>query len=152
MTELASDYGYDLEDRNCYRHNADYLMRIGRRVIYLRNMRAHDYAEVKRLLEQRARIVTSPSVIGNALTIGGSALGGALLGYLLLRAGVHPLVMVPSIIVPPCIGMYEMVKQSSKENKKLTAIDVSLEKYKKQIFYDDEAIKRFLCGIHTKAH
>jgi hypothetical protein len=50
------------------------------------------------------------------------------------------------------MGIYEMIKQSSKESKKLAAIDASLEKYKEQIFYDEEAITRFLYGIHGKPH
>jgi hypothetical protein len=59
-------------------------------------------------------------------------------------AGLPPLVMVPSIILPPSIGIYEMVKESSKDSKRLPAIDASLEKHKEQIFYDDEAIRRFV--------
>ena len=152
LEDLASENGYELEDRDSYRRDGEYILKIGRTEIYLRDMTDHEYREVRKLLEQRARITTSPSVIGNALTIGGSALGGAFLGYLLLRAGLPPLVMVPSIIIPPCIGICEMVRQSSKESKKLAAIDVSLETHKEHIFYDDDAIKRFLHGIHAKPH
>lgn len=152
LANLASEHGYELEDRYAYRHDGDYLMKIGRTVIYLRDMADHEYKEVRKSLEERERIATSPSVIGNALTIGGSALGGGFLGYLLIRAGLHPLVLIPSIIIPPSVGIYEMLKQSSKESKKLAKIDVSLEKYRENIFYDDDAIRGFLYKIHKKAH
>jgi hypothetical protein len=152
LTNLASERGYDYEDKDSLTHDREHLMRIGRRVVYLQNMTDHEYRGVRKLIEQRARTTTSPSVIGNALTIGGSALGGALLGYLLLWAGLPPLVIIPSVIVPPSIGIYEMVKESSKESKRLSAIDASLEKHKEQIFYDDEAIRRFVYGIHAQSH
>jgi hypothetical protein len=152
LTRLASEHGYDHEDKDSCTHDREHLTRIGRRVIYLQNMTDHEYRGVRKLVEQRARITTSPSVIGNALAIGGSALGGAFLGYLLLWAGLPPLVMVPSVIIPPSIGIYEMVKESSKDSKRLSAIDASLEKHKEQIFYDDEAIIRFVYGIHAQSH
>jgi len=41
--------------------------------------------------------------------MGSSTLGGAFLGYLLILAGLHPLVMIPSIIIPPGLCIYDML-------------------------------------------
>jgi hypothetical protein len=109
------------------------------------------YQEIRELLEKRGRIQTSPSLISNALAIGGSTLGGAFLGFLLIRVGLHPLVLVPSIIVPPALCIYDMLKQSTKESDKLARINESLRNYQDQIYYDDDAVKRFCYRIYKNA-
>jgi len=103
------------------------------------------------LLERKGKIKTSPSLIGNALAMGSSTLGGAFLGYLLILAGLHPLVMIPSIIIPPGLCIYDMLKQSTKESNKLATLDITLDKYQDNIYYDDDAIKRFNYRIYKKA-
>lgn len=151
LEALASEHGYKLEGRYTYRYDKDYLMKIGRTIIYLENIANQSYTEIRELVEKKERIKTGVSMIGNAITVGSSALGGAVLGYLLIRAGLHPLVMVPSIIVPPSVGIYEMLKQSAKESDKLAQLNKSLEEHKENIFYEDDAIRRFNRRIFKRA-
>ena len=151
LEDLALDHGYTLEDRYSYRYDKNYLMKIGWNIIYLENITTQAYEEIMELLERRGKMKTSPSLIGNALAIGSSTLCGAFLGYLLIRAGLHPLVLIPSIIIPPSVCIYDMVKQSTKESTKLAKIETSLEKYQENIYYDDDAIKRFHYRIYKKA-
>ena len=90
-------------------------------------------------------------LIGHALAFGCSALGGAFLSSVLIEAGLHPLVLIPSIIIPPSMCIYDMLKQSTKESNKLAALDITLDKYQDNIYYDDDAIKRFNYRIYKKA-
>lgn len=150
LEDLASEHGYQLEDRYSYRDEKSYLMKIGGAVVYLEDINHQAYREIRELLEKKEQLRTSPSLIGNALTVGSSTLGGALLGYLLIRAGLHPLVMIPSIIIPPSLCIYDMLKQSTKEANKLAQLEKSLEGYRESIFYDDEAIQRFNYRIYRK--
>ena len=110
-----------------------------------------EYNEIRELLERKGKIKISASLIGNALAMGSSTLGGAFLGYLLILAGLHPLVLIPSIIIPPGVCIYDMLKQSTKESNKLAKIDKPLEKYQENIYYEDDAIKRFNYRIYKKA-
>jgi len=126
-------------------------MKIGWNIIYIENVTTQAYEEIRELLERKGKIRTSPSLIGNALAMGSSTLGGAFLGYLLILAGLHPLVMIPSIIIPTGLCIYDMLKQSTKESNKLVKIDTPLEKYQDNIYYDDDAIKRFNYRIYKKA-
>lgn len=151
LEALASEHGFRFEDTYTYRYDKYYLMKIGRTIIYLENMTNQSYTEIRELLEKKERIKTGVSLIGNAITVGSSALGGAVLGYLLIKAGLHPLVMIPSIIVPPSVGIYEMLKQSAKESNKLAEINKSLEKRKEEIYFEDDAIRRFNRGIYKRA-
>jgi hypothetical protein len=109
------------------------------------------YEKIRELLERRGRIQTSPSIIANALTIGGSTIGGAFLGFLLIRAGLHPLVLIPSIIIPPGVSIYGMLKQSAKESDNLARIDASLKKYREHMYYDDEAVRRLYYRSYRNA-
>ena len=151
LEDLALEHGYTLEDGYSYRYDKNYLMKIGWNIIYIENITSQEYNEIRELLERKGKIRTSPSLIGNALAIGSSTLGGAFLGYLLILAGLHPLVLIPSIIIPPGVCIYDMLKQSTKESNKLAKIDTPLEKYQKNIYYDDDGIKRFNYRIYKKA-
>lgn len=151
LEALASEHGFRFEDRYTYRYDKSYVMKIGRTIIYLDNITNQSYMEIRELLEKKERIKTGVSMIGTAITVGSSALGGAVLGYLLIMAGLHPLVMIPSIIVPPGVGIYEMLKQSAKESNKLAEINNCLEEHKEDIFFEDDAIRRFSRGIYKRA-
>jgi hypothetical protein len=151
LEEFAVEHGYAHEGGYSYRYEGNYLMKIARNIIYIENVKTQEYEEIKELLGRRGKIQTSPSLIGNALTIGGSTLGGALVGYFLIRAGLHPLVLIPSIIVPPGLCIYEMLKESTKESEKLAKIDASLNKYQENIYYDDDAVRRFFYRIYKNA-
>jgi len=151
LKDLALEHGYTLEDEYSYRYDKNYLMKIGWNIIYIENITSQEYNEIRELLERKGKIRTSPSLIGNELAIGSSALGGAFLGYLLILAGLHPLVLIPSIIIPPGVCIYDMLKQSTNESNKLAKIDTPLEKYQKNIYYDDDGIKRFNYRIYKKA-
>jgi len=151
LENLALEHGYTLESEYSYRYDKNYLMKIGWNIIYIENITSEEYNEIRELLERKGKIKTSPSLIGNALAMGSSTLGGAFLGYLLILAGLHPLVMIPSIIIPPGLCIYDMLKQSTKESNKLAKLDMSLEKYQENIYYDDDAIKRFNYRIYKKA-
>jgi len=143
LEDLALEHGYTLEDGYSYRYEKNYLMKIGWNIIYIENITSQEYNEIRDLLETKGKMRTSPSLIGNALAIGSSTLGGAFLGYLLILAGLHPLVLIPSIIIPPSMCIYDMLKQSTKESNKLAKLDIYLDKYQENIYYDDDAIKRF---------
>jgi hypothetical protein len=151
LKDLALEHGYTLESEYSCLYDKNYLMKIGWNIIYIENITSPEYNEIRELLERKGKIRTSPSLIGNALAMGGSTLGGALLGYLLILAGLHPLVMIPSIIIPPGLCIYDMLKQSTKESNKLAALDISFGKYQDNIYYDDDAIKRFNYRIYKKA-
>jgi len=151
LEDLALEHGYTLEDGYSYRYEKNYLMKIGWNIIYLENVPTHAYKQIRELLERKGKTKTSPSLIGNALAIGSSALGGAFLGYLLILAGLHPLVLIPSIIIPPSMCIYDMLKQSTRESNKLVKLDIFLDKYRENIYYDDDAIKRFNYRIYKKA-
>lgn len=151
LEDLALEHGYALEDGYSYRYDKNYLMKIGWNIIYIENITSQEYNEIRELLERKGKIRTSPSLIGNALAIGSSTLGGAFLGYLLMLAGLHPLVLIPSIIIPPGMCIYDMLKKSTKESNKLAKIDTPLEKYQENIYYDDDAIKRFNYRTYKKA-
>jgi len=151
LEELALEHGYTREDGYSYRYNKNYLMKIGLSITYIENITAQEYNEIRELLEGKGKIKISPSLIGNALAIGSSTLGGAFLGYLLILAGLNPLVLIPSIIIPPGVCIYNMLKQSTKESNKLAKIDKPLEKYQENIYYEDDAIKRFNYRIYKKA-
>ena len=151
LGKLALEHGYTREEGYCYRYKKNCLMKIAWNIIYAENVEAQAYEEIRELLERRGKIQASPLIIANALTVGGSTLGGAFLGYLLIRAGLHPLVMIPSIIIPPGLCIYDMLKQSAKESDKLAKIDTSLRKYQENIFYDDDAVRRFHYRICEKA-
>jgi len=151
LEDLALEHGYTLEDGYSYRYDKNYLMKIGWNIIYIENITSQEYSEIRELLERKEKIRTSPSLIGNALAIGSSTLGGAFLGYLLILAGLHPLVLIPSIIIPPSMCIYDMLKKSTRESNKLAKIDTPLEKYQKNIYYDDDGIKRFNYRIYKKA-
>ena len=151
LEEFALEHGYTREDGYSYRRENNYLMKIAWNIIYAENVEPQACEEIRELLEGKGRIQTSPSLIANALTIGGSTLGGAFLGYLLIRVGLHPLVMIPSIIIPPGLCMYDMLKQSAKESDKLAKIDASLKKYQENIYYDDDAVRRFFYRIYKNA-
>jgi len=148
---LVLEHGYTREDGSCYRHGNNYLMTVGRRIIYAEDVEPQAYEEIKGLLERRGRLQTSPSIIANALTIGGSTLGGAFLGFLLIRAGLHPLVLIPSIIIPPGVSIYGMLKQGAKESDKLARIDASLKEYREHMYYDDDAVRRLYYRIYGSA-
>ena len=151
LEDLALEHGYALEHGCSYRYDNNYLMKIGWSIIYVENITTQRYREIRELLERKGKIKTSPSLIGNALTIGSSTVGGAFLGYLLIRAGLHPLVLIPSIIIPPSVCIYDMLRQSTKESNELAKIDTSLEKYQDNIYYDGDAIRRFHYRIYKKA-
>ena len=151
LEDLALEHGYTLEDGYSYRYDKNYLMKIGWNIIYIENITSQEYNEIRELFERKGKTRTSPSLIGNALAIGSSTLGGAFLGYLLILAGLHPLVLIPSIIIPPSVCIYDMLKQSTKESNKLAKIDTPLEKYQKNTYYDDDGIKRFNYRIYKKA-
>ena len=151
LEQVALEHGYTREDGHSYRYGNNYLMKIAWNIIYLDNVTIQAYEEIKGLLEKRGKMQTSPSLIANALTIGGSTLGGAFLGFLLIRAGIHPLVLIPSIIIPPGLCIYDMLKQSAKESDKLAKIEASLKKYQENIFYDDDAVRRFFYRIYKNA-
>lgn len=151
LEEFALEYGYTREEGHCYRYERNYLMKIAWNIIYLENVTTQACEEIRRLHERKGKIQTSPSLIANALTVGGSTLGGAFLGFLLIRAGLHPLVLIPSIIIPPGVCIYEMLKQSAKESDKLAKIEASLRKYQEHIYYDDDAIRRFHYRIYKNA-
>ena len=151
LEDLAIEHGYTFEDGYSYRYDKNYLMKIGWNIIYIENITSQECSEIRELLERKGKIRTSPSLIGNALAIGSSTLGGAFLGYLLILAGLHPLVLIPSIIIPPGMCIYDMLKKSTKESNKLAKIDIPLEKYQKNIYYDDDGIKRFNYRIYKKA-
>lgn len=143
LEEFALEHGYTREGGYCYRYEKNYVMKITWNIIYIENVTTQAYEEIRGLLEGKGKIQTSPSVIANALTIGGSTLGGAFLGFLLIRAGLHPLVLIPSIMIPPGLCIYEMLKQSAKESGKLAKIEASLRMYQDHIYYDDDAVRRF---------
>ena len=151
LEDLALEHGYTLEDGYSYRYEKNYLMKIGWNIIYIENITSQEYNEIRELLERKGKIRTSPSLIANALAIGSSTLGGAFLGYLLILAGLHPLVLIPSIIIPPSMCIYDMLKQSTKESNKLAKLDMPLDKYQENIYYGDDAIKRFNYRIYKKA-
>jgi hypothetical protein len=151
LGNLAFEHGYALEHGYSYRYDKNCLMKIGRNIIYIENITPQEYNEIRELLERKGKIRTSPSLIGNALAIGSSALGGAFLGYLLILAGLHPLVLIPSIIIPPGMCIYDMLKQSTRESNKLAGIDTALEKHQENIYHEDDAIKRFNYRIYKKA-
>jgi hypothetical protein len=151
LEEFALEHGYAREGGCSYRHENNYLMKVGWNIVYAENVESPAYEEIRELFEGKGRVQTSPSLIANALTIGGSTLGGALLGFLLIRAGLHPLVLIPSIIVPPGLCIYEMLKESTKESEKLAKIDASLKKYQESIYYDDDAVRRFFYRIYKNA-
>jgi hypothetical protein len=150
LEDLALKHRYTFEDGYSYRYEKNYLMKIGWNIIYIENITSQEYSEIRELLERKGKIRTSPSLIGNALAIGSSTLGGAFLGYLLILAGLHPLVLIPSIIIPPGMCIYDMLKQSTKESNRLAKLDMSLDKYQENIYYDDDAIKRFNYRIYKK--
>jgi len=151
LEDLALKHGYTLESEYSYRYEKNYLMKIGWNIIYIENITSQEYNEIRELLERKGKIRTSPSLIANALAIGSSTLGGAFLGYLLILAGLHPLVLIPSIIIPPSMCIYDMLKQSTKESNKLAKLDMPLDKYQENIYYGDDAIKRFNYRIYRKA-
>jgi hypothetical protein len=151
LEDLALEHGYTLESEYSYRYEKNYLMKIGWNIIYTENITSQEYNEIRELLERKGKMRTSPSLIGNALAIGSSTLGGAFLGYLLILAGLHPLVLIPSIIIPPGMCIYDMLKQSTKESNKLAKLDMPLDKYQENIYYGDDAIKRFNYRIYKKA-
>ena len=151
LKDLALQHGYALESEHFCRYDKNYLMKIGWNIIYVENVTTQECEAIRELLVRKRKMRTSPSLIGNALAIGSSTLGGAFLGYLLILAGLHPLVLIPSIIIPPGLCIYDMLKQSTKESSKLAALDVSLGKYHENIYYDDDAIKRFNYRIYKKA-
>jgi hypothetical protein len=151
LKDLALEHGFTIEDEYSYRYDKNYLIKIGWNIIYIENVTTQAYEEIRELVMRKRKISTSPSLIGNALAIGSSTLGGAFLGYLLILAGLHPLVIIPSIIVPPGLCIYDMLKQSTKESNKLAALDISLGKYQDNIYYNDDAIKRFNYRIYKKA-
>ncbi|MFW6147456.1 MAG: hypothetical protein ACOC6B_03585 [Thermodesulfobacteriota bacterium] len=151
LEELALEHGYLWEEAYSYRLDNNYLMKVGGTVAYAEDVNKQLYQEIKRLLEQKGRIQTSPSLISNALAIGGSTLGGAFLGFLLIRVGLHPLVLVPSIIVPPGLCIYDMLKQSAKESDKLARIQGLLNKYQEHLYFDDDAVKRFCYRIYKSS-
>jgi hypothetical protein len=150
LEDLALKHGYTLEDGDSYRYEKNYLMKIGWNIVYIENITSQEYNEVRELLERKGKMRTSPSLIANALAIGSSTLGGAFLGYLLILAGLHPLVLIPSIIIPPSMCIYDMLKQSTKESNKLAKLDMPLDKYQENIYYGDDAIKRFNYRIYKK--
>ena len=151
LKDLALEHGYELENDHFYRYDKNYLMKIGWNIIYVENVTTQAYEEIRELLVKKGKIRTSPSLIGNALAMGSSTLGGAFLGYLLILAGLHPLVLIPSIIIPPGLCIYDMLKQSTKESNKLAALDISMGKYHDNIYYNDDAIKRFNYRIYKRA-
>jgi hypothetical protein len=150
LKDLALEHGYTLEDEYSYRYDKNYLMKIAWNIIYVENVTTQAYEEIRELLERKGKIKTSPLLIGNALAMGSSTLGGAFLGYLLILAGLHPLVLIPSIIIPPGLCIYDMLKQSTKESKKLATLDITLDKYQENVYYDDDAIKRFNYRIYRQ--
>jgi hypothetical protein len=151
LSESALEQGYTREDGYCWRHERNYLMKIARNIVYVENVEDQVYKEIRELLEDKGKIQTSLSLISSALTIGGSTLGGAFLGYLLIRAGLHPLVLIPSIMIPPGLCIYDMLKQSAKENDRLARIDALLKKYQEHICYDEDAVRRFYYRTYKNA-
>jgi len=151
LEDFALEHGYALEDGYSYRYDKNYLMKISWNIIYIENITSQEYNEIRELLDRKGKMRTSPSLIANALAIGSSTLGGAFLGYLLILAGLHPLVLIPSIIIPPSMCIYDMLKQSTKESNNLAKLDMPLDKYQENIYYGDDAIKRFNYRIYRKA-
>jgi len=151
LEEFFLEHGYTREGAYSYRHGNNYVMRIAESIIYVEDVEPQAYEEIRELLERRGGIQTSPSIIANALTIGGSTIGGAFLGFLLIRAGLHPLVLIPSIIIPPGVSIYGMLKQSAKESDNLARIDASLKKYREHMYYDDEAVRRLYYRSYRNA-
>jgi len=148
LEEFAVEHGYTPEGGYSYRHENNYVMKIAKTIVYAEDVEPKAYEEIRELIERRGRIQTSPSIIANALTIGGSTLGGAFLGFLLIRAGLHPLVLIPSIIIPPGVGIYGMLKESAKESDNLARIEASLKKHQEHLYYDDEAVRRLYYRIY----
>jgi len=151
LEELALEHGYEWEQAYSYRRENSYVMKVGGTIAYAENVDKQMYQEIRELLEKKGRTQTSPSLISNALAIGGSTLGGAFLGFLLIRVGLHPLVLVPSIIIPPALCIYDMLKQSTKESDKLARINDYLRNYQDHLYYGDDAVKRFCYRIYKNA-
>jgi hypothetical protein len=151
VEQLAVEDGFTWEDNYSYRQQNNYVMKIDGTIVYAEHVDTQTYKEIRELLRKKGRIQTSPSLISNALAIGGSTLGGAFLGFLLIRVGLHPLILVPSIIIPPGLCIYDMLKQSAKESNKLAKIDASLKKYEEHLYYHDDALKRFCYRIYKNA-
>jgi len=131
--------------------NKDYLMKINNRIVYLEDVTKQGYKEVREALERRDSLNKSTKLMVNALTLGSSALGGGVLGYLLMEAGLNPVVMIPSIILPVGLAIYDILKQSIKESKQWDEISKSLSKYKKNMSYDDDAARRFNRIVYERA-
>ncbi len=151
LGEFALEHGYKREDAYCYRYEKNYLMYTGKRIIYAEDFEKKTYEAIRDSLKQKWKIQTNPSIIANALTIGGTTLGGAILGLLLIKAGLHPIVLIPSIIIPPIVCIYEMLKQGAKESATLANIDESLKNREEDIYYEDDAVRRFYQQFYKNA-
>lgn len=143
LGEFALGHGYRREDAYSYRHGKNYLIYIAKRMVYAEDLENHSYEIIRDLLERKWKSQTNPSITANALTIGGTTLGGAVFGLFLIKAGLHPLILIPLIIIPPIVCIYDMLRQGAKESAKLAKIDESLKDFKENIYYEDEAVRRF---------
>lgn len=151
LKNIALDHNYRAHGEDSYKNDKDYLMKMNKKIIFLENVTQQAYEEIRDVLKRKGDInKTNPSLITQAISVGSSTIGGGVIGYLLIQAGLNPLVMIPSVIIPPGVCMYELLKQSIRENKKSMEIDKALNKYKKNIFYDDDAAKRFNYRLYER--
>ena len=151
LGEFALEHGYKREDAYSYRYGKNYLIYIAKRIAYAEELENNSYEIIRELLERKWKIQTNPSIIANALTIGGTTLGGAIFGVFLIKVGLHPFVLIPSIIIPPVACIYDMLRQGAQESAKLAKIDESLKDFKEGIYYEDEAVRRFYYQFYKGA-
>ena len=85
LETFALEHDYTRGNSYSYRRENKHLMKIDKMIVYAEDIDSQDCEKIRELLEEKARIQTSPSLIAHALTMGGSTLGGVFLGYLLMK-------------------------------------------------------------------
>ncbi|MBU4502851.1 MAG: hypothetical protein KKA79_09725 [Nanoarchaeota archaeon] len=143
LTETAEDKGYQKLESKIYTKNDDYLMKMGKDILYFENLQPNEYQEVKDAVKIKSKN-ENYVVISYGLAISGGAIGGAFLGYLLIQMGLPAWTMVPAIITPTATSIYEILRHSMKLTEKEQESKEIFDKYSKNTLKNKEAIKKLL--------
>jgi len=141
--KIAEDKGYHKLDDRIYSKKDDYLMKMGRDLYYFEGIDKQEYQDLKEIVKFRSKSTTL-TMIGYAMTMGGSAFGGALVGFCLLQSGFPGWIMLPSIVGPIASSLYGIFSHSTKTTKKERKHADLLDSYKGNKYMNSYAVKNLL--------
>jgi len=144
LTEhVAKQKKYTKIKSNIYQKSEDYLIKAKRSIIYLEDITKEDYKEIQNSLIRPKLKNPTAQVLLDATTVGFSTLGGAAIGgYCFIKYDLPAWIMIPAILGPLAISMYNLIRSSSKLSKEEKGMKKTLEKYDSKIFMDESAIKK----------